>query len=101
MLAVAATVESRSEHPLAQAIMDEIEARQLTHSYPAAESVQSLAGQGVQGFSNGSRILVGSHDLFHARNDALDKELHADIQSAVDEGQTVMLVGKDDSCLAL
>ncbi|MFZ0533665.1 MAG: cation-translocating P-type ATPase [Anaerolineales bacterium] len=99
MLAVAATVESRSEHPLAQAIMDEIEARQLTHSYPAAESVQSLAGQGVQGFSNGSRILVGSHDLFHARNDALDKELHADIQSAVDEGQTVMLVGKDDSLL--
>jgi Cd2+/Zn2+-exporting ATPase len=99
MLALAATVERRSEHPLAQAIMAEAEARQLTHSYPAAEAVQSLAGQGVQGFSNGSRILVGSHDLFHARDDALDWQLHADIQSAVDEGQTVMLVGKDDSLL--
>ncbi len=99
MLALAATVESRSEHPLAQAIMAEAKARQLTHSYPAAESVQSLAGQGVQGFSNGSRILVGSHDLFHTRDDLLDKELHADIQTAVDEGQTVMLVGKDDYLL--
>lgn len=99
MLALAATVESRSEHPLAQAILAEAEARQLTHFYPAAESVQSLAGQGVQGFSNGSRILVGSHDLFHARYDSLDMKLHADIQSAVDEGQTVMLVGKDDSLL--
>ncbi len=99
MLALAATVEQRSEHPLAQAIMAEAEARQLTHSYPAADAVQALAGQGVQGVSNGKRILVGSHDLFHARDDALDKVLHADIQSAMDQGQTVMLVGQDDSLL--
>jgi Cd2+/Zn2+-exporting ATPase len=99
MLALAATVERRSEHPLAKAIMAEVEARQLTHSYPAAEAVQSLAGQGVLGYSNGSRILVGSHDLFHAQDDALDWQLHAVIQSAVDQGQTVMLVGKDDSLL--
>ncbi|NJD60029.1 MAG: cation-translocating P-type ATPase [Anaerolineae bacterium] len=96
MLALAATVEQRSEHPLAQAIMAEVQRRQLTHTYPAAESVQSLAGQGVQGISNGSSILVGSHDLFHARDDALDHQLHEDIQSAMDDGQTVMLVGKDD-----
>ncbi len=99
MLALAATVEQRSEHPLAQAILAEAKARQLAHVYPAAEAVQSLAGQGVQGISNGSHILVGSHDLFHARDDVLDRQLHADIQSAVDEGQTVMLVGKDDSLL--
>jgi cation transport ATPase len=84
MLALAATVEQRSEHPLAQAIMAEVEARQLAHSYPAAESVQSFAGLGVQGYSNGSSILVGSHDLFHARDDLLT-ELHANIQTAMDE----------------
>ena len=44
-------------------------------------------------------FLVGSHDLFHRRDDRLDQQLHANIQSAVDEGQTVMLVGKDDSLL--
>jgi Cd2+/Zn2+-exporting ATPase len=99
MLALAATVERRSEHPLAQAIMAEVEARQLMHIYPAAKGVKSLAGQGVQGISNGSQILVGSHDLFHARDDSLDQDLHVDIQTAVDEGQTVMLVGKDDSLL--
>jgi Cd2+/Zn2+-exporting ATPase len=99
MLALAATVEGRSAHPLAQAIMAEVEARHLTHAYPAAESVQSLAGQGVQGISNGSSILVGSHDLFHTRYEALDLKLHDDILSATDQGQTVMLVGKDDSLL--
>jgi len=99
MLALAATVERRSEHPLAQAIMAEVEARQLSHTYMVAESIQSLAGQGVQGFSNGNHILVGSHDLFHTRDDSLDQQLHADIQSAIDDGQTVILVGKDDSLL--
>jgi len=99
MLAQAATVERRSEHPLAQAIMAEVVARQLTHVYPAAESIQALAGQGVQGYSNGNRILVGSHDMFHTRDDSLDEKLHIEIESAVDAGQTVMLVGKDDSLL--
>jgi len=99
MLALAATVESRSEHPLAQAIMAEAAARQLTHTYPAAEAVQSLAGQGVQGYSNGKRILVGSHGLFHAQDDKLDRALHDDIRFAEDNGQTVMLVGQDDNLL--
>jgi len=99
MLALAATVESRSAHPLAQAIVAEAQRRQLAHFYPAAQSVQALAGQGVQGVSNGSHILVGSHDLFHARDDALDQPLHTEIQNAVDQGQTVMLIGKDDSLL--
>ena len=99
MLALAASVEQRSDHPLAQAILEEVKARHLTHSYAAAESVEALAGQGVQGVSNGSRILVGSHDFFHSRYQIQDHDLHADIQSAVDEGQTVMLVEKDDNLL--
>ena len=99
MLALAATVERRSEHPLAQAIMAEAHARKLSHIYPVAESIQSLAGMGVQGISNGSRILVGSHDYFHNQNDELDSGLHADIQSAAEAGETVMLVGKDERLL--
>jgi Cd2+/Zn2+-exporting ATPase len=43
--------------------------------------------------------VVGSHEYFHALDDELDIELHADIQSAAEAGQTVMLVGKDDSFL--
>jgi Cd2+/Zn2+-exporting ATPase len=99
MVALAATLERRSEHPLAKAIMAEAEARQLNHTYPAAESIEALAGMGVQGYSNGNRILVGSHDLFHTRDDSLDQKLHAEIQFAIDGGQTVMLVGKDESLL--
>jgi len=34
--------------------------------------------------------------MFHARDDSLDEKLHSDIESAMDVGQTVMLVGNDD-----
>ncbi len=99
MLALAASVESRSGHPLAQAILGEAHNRQLTHLYPAADAVQSLAGMGVQGIANGQHILVGSHELFHSRSETMDSRLHDDIESAVEEGQTVMLVGRDDDLL--
>jgi len=98
MLALAATVERRSGHPLAQAILSEVDARQLNHVYPAAESVVSLSGQGVQGLSSGVAVLVGSHSLFHEQNGDCG-ELHDQILAAEAEGQTVMLIGRGDTQL--
>jgi Cd2+/Zn2+-exporting ATPase len=95
MLALAATVERRSTHPLAQAILAEAGSRQVDHVYPSAEAVQSLAGRGVQGFSNGCEVVVGSHSLFHERNGECGG-LHAQIEAAEAQGQTVMLVSKCD-----
>lgn len=98
MLALAATVERRAAHPLAQAIMAEVETRQLAHAYPAAESVLALAGRGVMGVSNGAGVMVGSHGLFHEMNGACEA-LHGQIATAEAQGQTVMLVGRDDAVL--
>jgi Cd2+/Zn2+-exporting ATPase len=98
MLALAATVERRSGHPLAQAILAEVDARQLNHTYPAAEGVVSLSGLGVQGLSNGMAVLVGSHTLFHEQN-GHSGELHDRILAAEAEGQTVMLVGRGETQL--
>ena len=98
MLALAATVERRSGHPLAQAILAEVDARQLNHTYPAAEGVVSLSGLGVQGLSNGTAVLVGSHTLFHEQN-GHSGELHDRILAAEAEGQTVMLVGRGETQL--
>ena len=67
MLALAAAVESRSEHPLAQAILAEATARHIDRRYPAASLVTAVAGKGVRGRVNGWNLLVGSHD--HGHND--------------------------------
>lgn len=98
MLALAATVERHSTHPLAKAILAEVDSRQLKHNFPSAEAVISLSGQGVQGVSNGVAVMVGSHTLFHEQNGDCGG-LHDQILAAEAEGQTVMLVGRADSLL--
>lgn len=94
LLALAAAVERRSEHPLARAILAEAQARALVHRYAPAEAVQSLAGRGVQGALGEATVLVGSHALFHA-NGMDCRGLHDQIEAAEANGLTVLLVGRD------
>jgi Cd2+/Zn2+-exporting ATPase len=98
MLALAASVESRSEHPLAQAIMNETHVRQLVHAYPSANAVQALTGLGVQGITGGAKVTLGSHTLFHGRYQNCE-ELHDKVIDAEANGETVVLVGKDEYIL--
>jgi Cd2+/Zn2+-exporting ATPase len=98
LLALAAAVERRSAHPLAQAIVAEAEARGLIHDYVAAEDVQSLAGKGVQGVVAGCVVLVGSHALLHEQNGNC-AALHEQIHAAEAAGQTVMVVSRGEDVL--
>ena len=98
MLALAASVERRSQHPLAQAIVAEAQARGLLHTYPAAEDMRSLPGQGVSGTTNGQVVYVGSHSLFHEQYEHCNG-LHEQVQAAEAAGETVMLVGRNTEVL--
>ena len=53
VLALAAAVERRSAHPLASAVVQAAEARQLSGRYAAAEGVEALIGRGVRGLVAG------------------------------------------------
>ncbi|MBN1427751.1 MAG: heavy metal translocating P-type ATPase, partial [Anaerolineae bacterium] len=98
MLALAGAVESRSEHPLARAVLAEVDTRGLAHRYAPAEAVQALAGQGVQGTIAGSMVTVGSHTLLHQPIDGC-QGLHPLVEKAEASGQTVMLIRKDDKLI--
>jgi Cd2+/Zn2+-exporting ATPase len=97
MLAIASTVERRSEHPLAQAIVSAAQQRQVHQRYPAAESVRALAGQGIEGTLESDLVTVGNHDLFHKRH--ADCRLHDRVQTAESQGQTIVLIGREDEVL--
>ncbi|MFP4441303.1 MAG: heavy metal translocating P-type ATPase [Chloroflexaceae bacterium] len=64
LLALAHAVEQRSEHPLAQAIVNAAAQRQVQDRYPAASQVAALAGRGVRGIVDGQEVLLGSHQVF-------------------------------------
>jgi heavy metal translocating P-type ATPase len=61
-----AALETLSEHPLAQAIAAEAQARRL--ALPSAEAFRALPGLGVSGEVGGRRVFVGSGRLMGREN---------------------------------
>jgi Zn2+/Cd2+-exporting ATPase len=94
LLALAAAVERRSEHPLAQAVITEATNRGLAARYTVGQNVTALAGQGVTGQVNGQTVTVGSHTLFD--HEIAHRPFCDDIQAAEAEGHTTMLVSRDE-----
>jgi Cd2+/Zn2+-exporting ATPase len=98
MLAEAAAVERRSEHPLAQAVLHEAEAQGLSDRLPPAEEVKAVAGRAVRGRVAGHGVTVGTHAYVHDSEPGLcASALCATIDAAQAVGQTVMVV-RDDCC---
>lgn len=58
LLTVAASVESRSEHPLAKAIVEEAKRRKLT--LEKVQEFEAIAGQGIVSKVDGRQIKLGS-----------------------------------------
>jgi Cd2+/Zn2+-exporting ATPase len=93
-LKVAAALESRSEHPLAHAIIKG--AKTLGIELPSATAFQSTAGKGAEATIEGIRYLVGSERLFReAHAEGLDALL-ALAQPLQESGKTCVWLGSRD-----
>ncbi len=92
VLAAAAAVEARSEHPLAGAILAFARGRGL--AVPEAGEFQSLPGRGASAVLDGRRLFVGNHRLFEEMGWCTPRveQLLERLQS---EGQTAVLVGRE------
>lgn len=92
VLALAAAVEAKSEHPLAQAIVNAARAQNL----PLAEARQFRAtlGKGAQAEVNGAELHIGSVRYFaEARALHLAQASH-DVERLQNEGKTAILLGQ-------
>ncbi len=98
VLAMAASLERSSEHPLAEAIVQGAQARNVELS--AVENFASITGKGVTGSVNGFKVVLGNVKLLQALNiDMADLSEQAEAGRA--EGQTVMLIAVDDRAAGL
>src|SRR5690606_7901607 len=95
VLALAAAVEKRSTHPLAQAVLQAAEAHAVLDQYAPATDVELLAGRGVQGRVGDRLVTVGSHTLFEADYPHPQKLCDL-VDSAEAQGQTAMLLSDGD-----
>ena len=98
VLALAASLERASEHPLAEAIVRGAEERGLALS--EVRDFQSHTGLGVSGEVGGCRVTLGNRQLMADRG--LDPgDLAARAETLREEGQTVMFVAADGELVGL
>ncbi len=92
LLRVAASVESRSKHPLAQAILRKAQAMGLG-DLPRADGLHSVTGRGVMANLDGSIVRIGNLKLFEAEDArSVPEELVTQVQTLEEQGKTTVLV---------
>jgi Cd2+/Zn2+-exporting ATPase len=98
LLSIAASVESRSAHPLALAVVQATLARKL--EWPAASDVQSVTGKGMHAQVGASRISIGNLRLFE-QDDGVPDAVVAQVRQLESAGKTTMLVRSNGEFLGL
>lgn len=93
LLEIAAAVEMRSQHPLAQAIVQHASSAGIEPR--PAHNFQSIAGKGATASINGKLFWVGSHNLLEERSQETP-ELHAQLSELSASGASVVVIGEED-----
>jgi Cu2+-exporting ATPase len=93
LLSLAASLESKSEHPLAEAITRGAREREV--AIKEVIDFQSTTGHGVSGMINGTRVLVGNSRLAKESNIAIPGDIRQSVETAQTKGETVMFVIAD------
>lgn len=98
LLRLAASAESRSEHPLGEAIVRAAQEAGIRIAQP--ERFEAIAGHGVIAVVEGRTVVIGNQALMRERSvdaSALDEDV-ARLQS---EGKTAMIVAVDSEALGV
>ncbi len=98
-LALAAALESVSEHPLARAVMEEAGKRNL--ALGSVEGFLAVGGAGVTGRMDGRELLLGNEKLLSEHGVVLSEAQKALIISLADDGQTPLLLARDGMLVAV
>jgi Cu2+-exporting ATPase len=94
LLSLAYSIEKKSEHPLASAIVKKAE--ELKLKADEADEFKALAGSGVSALLNGERVLGGSLKFIGGCVE-LDKEVQKVADRLSESGKTPLLFVKGDS----
>jgi len=99
LLALAAAVESRSTHPLAQAVVRAAQARGL--ELPTVDAVEALTGRGMGAILNGATVLMGNLKLFDDERITVNDSIRQRVESLERGGKTTMVIARGSTILGI
>lgn len=99
LLLLAASLESHSEHPLAQAFLDAAKLQEL--DLLSVESFEAIAGQGIKGQVNTGQLLFGNKRLMDNWGVSLDAEVLASSERMAGNAWTPMFLASNGQLIAI
>ena len=96
VLRIAAAIERRSEHPLAQAVLRAASKQGIEPD--AAENFQAVQGKGATATVGGIQYWLGSHRLLEERQ-LEEGDLHERLVQVEKDGSSVIVLGTDTGVL--
>jgi len=99
ILELAASLEKRSEHPIASAIIRY--SSRMEAVITPANDVQSIPGRGAKGMIDGKAYYIGSPALFEELGLANAEHMLKELYRVENESRTAILVGTSDEILGI
>ncbi|PIR57770.1 MAG: copper-translocating P-type ATPase [Parcubacteria group bacterium CG10_big_fil_rev_8_21_14_0_10_38_31] len=93
ILEIAATIEKRSEHPLAEAIVNKAKEKSIMIGEP--ENFKAIVGGGVTAEVEGSKVFIGTERFMKENNIILSSQLISSKKELEEDGKTVMVISRD------
>jgi len=103
LLAVTVALESRSEHPLAEAITTYARSQLKDRELPVVDGFEAVAGRGVEGSIGGQQVRVGTPRWFEELgiNTATLKPLMERLEAAARSVAVVVVDGRLEGCFGV
>lgn len=98
ILAIAAALESRSEHHIGKAIVEK--AKESGAALPSVDGFESVTGMGARGYIGGVEYQIGSHRLFED-NGICEGTQCGKLEEIEGMGRTVVMLGSGGKTLGL
>lgn len=95
ILQIAGSLESKSKHPLAEAVIRYIEKSDM--DFKEVHTFESITGKGVKGIIDKKMFYIGKKSLFKNSSEFPDELIH----KLENEGKTIVIVGNDEHIIGL
>ncbi len=93
LIALAAALESRSEHPIAKAVLAESKARGL--ALPEMTNFVALPGRGVHAEADGFLVWIGGYRMFEEHGEVIPPDIMAEKERLESDGKTVLILHRE------
>ncbi|WP_428897181.1 copper-(or silver)-translocating P-type ATPase [Parelusimicrobium proximum] len=98
-IALAASVEALSEHPLGKTIVEYAKEKNIAYSTP--EDFTLIAGRGIRAKVNGQELFAGNIKLLQESGAILSEAMIKQGEILADKGQTVIYIASKDEAIGL